>query len=139
MSGADLSGLNLSDLHFSRANLSGAFLNDALLLRTSFAEATLSGCFVYGIAAWDVNLKGAIQSNLVITPQDEPAIEVDNLEMAQFIYPLLNNKKIRHVIGTITSEVVLILGRFTAERNAVLEAIRETLRKRDRLPILFDF
>jgi hypothetical protein len=34
---------------------------------------------------------------------------------------------------------VLILGRFTPERKAVLDAIREELRKRDRLPILFDF
>jgi hypothetical protein len=34
---------------------------------------------------------------------------------------------------------VLILGRFTAERKAVLDALREELRKRDLLPILFDF
>jgi hypothetical protein len=35
--------------------------------------------------------------------------------------------------------VVLILGRFTAERKAVLEAIRDSLRQRDYLPVLFDF
>ena len=35
--------------------------------------------------------------------------------------------------------MVLILGRFTAERKAVLDALREELRKRDYLPILFDF
>jgi hypothetical protein len=64
---------------------------------------------------------------------------VDNLEVAQFIYLLLNNKKIRNVIDTITSKVVLILGRFTPERKAILDAIRETLRQRDYLPILFDF
>jgi hypothetical protein len=34
---------------------------------------------------------------------------------------------------------VLILGRFTDERKAVLDALREELRKRDYLPILFDF
>jgi hypothetical protein len=34
---------------------------------------------------------------------------------------------------------VLILGRFTQERKPVLDAIREELRKRDYLPILFDF
>ena len=34
---------------------------------------------------------------------------------------------------------MLILGRFTPERKAVLDALREELRKRDLLPILFDF
>ena len=43
------------------------------------------------------------------------------------------------VIDTITSKAVLILGRFTEERKAVLDALREELRKRDYLPILFDF
>jgi hypothetical protein len=50
-----------------------------------------------------------------------------------------NNQKVREVINTITSKAVLILGRFTAERKAVLDALREELRKRNYLPILFDF
>ena len=52
---------------------------------------------------------------------------------------MLNNKRIRHVIDTITSKAVLILGRFTPERKAVLDALRNELRQRDYLPILFDF
>ena len=36
-------------------------------------------------------------------------------------------------------ETVLILGRFTPERKAVLDALREEFRRRDYLPILFDF
>ena len=59
--------------------------------------------------------------------------------LSQFIYLLLYNQKIRHVIDTITSKVVLILGRFTDERKAVLDALRDELRKRDYLPVLFDF
>jgi hypothetical protein len=55
------------------------------------------------------------------------------------MYLLLNNQRIRHVIDTITSKVVLILGRFTPERKVVLDAIRDELRKRDYLPVLFDF
>ena len=68
----------------------------------------------------------------------KPEITVDNLEVAQFIYLLLHNDKIRDVIDTLTSKVVLILGRF-GERKPVLDAIKEELRKRDYLPILFDF
>lgn len=45
----------------------------------------------------------------------------------------------REVIDTITSKVVLILGRFTPARKAVLEAMRDELRHRNYLPVLFDF
>jgi hypothetical protein len=34
---------------------------------------------------------------------------------------------------------VLIIGRFTGERMAVLDTLRDELRKRDYLPVLFDF
>jgi hypothetical protein len=64
---------------------------------------------------------------------------VDSLEIAQFIFVLLNNTKIRHVIDTISSKVVLILGRFTEERKPVLDAIRDEVRKRNYSPVLFDF
>jgi hypothetical protein len=76
---------------------------------------------------------------LVITEPGEPEITVDDIEVAQFIYLILHNQKIRKAIDTITSKAVLILGRFTAERKAVLDALREELRKRNYLPILFDF
>jgi hypothetical protein len=52
---------------------------------------------------------------------------------------MLNNQKVREVIDTITSKAVLILGRFTEERKPVLEALRQELRQRKYLPILFDF
>jgi hypothetical protein len=35
--------------------------------------------------------------------------------------------------------VVLILGRFSNKRKPILDAMRESLRKRDFLPVLFDF
>jgi hypothetical protein len=83
-------------------------------------------------------LERAVQEDLIITPGDEPGITVDNLEVAQFIY-LLHNEKIRDVIDTITSKVVPILGGFTEERKVVLDALREELRRRDYTPVLFDF
>jgi uncharacterized protein YjbI with pentapeptide repeats len=136
---ADLKGAALTDAHLGEANLSGADLTEATLVRTDFSNAILTGCSIYGISAWDVNLDRASQSDLIISPRGQPIITVDNLRVAQFIYLLLNNQEIRNVIDTITSKVVLILGRFTPERKAILDALREELRQRDYLPILFDF
>jgi hypothetical protein len=110
------------------------------LTRPILEKANLTGCNVYGVSAWDLRLDEAIQTNLVIAPSDdESVIQIDNLEVAQFVYLLLNNKRIRHVIDTISSKVVLILGRFTPERKGVLDTLRDELRKRDYIPVLFDF
>jgi len=139
LSGANLSRANLSGANLSRANLSGANLSRATLIGTNLAKATLTQCSIYGISVWNVQLDGAKQDNLVITAEGESTITVDNLEVAQFIYLLLNNAKIRHVINTITTKVVLILGRFAPDRKAVLDALRESLRQQDYLPVLVDF
>jgi len=77
------------------------------------------------VSAWGLKLPRAKQQNLIITRNDEPEITVDNIEVAQFIYLLLHNETIRDVIDTVTSKVVLILGRFTDERKAVIDAVRE--------------
>jgi hypothetical protein len=108
-------------------------------VRTDLTGADLTGCRIYATSVWGLKLDGAKQQNLVITPANEPEITVDNIEVAQFMYLMLRNQKIRDVIDSITSKTVLILGRFTDERKAVLDALREELRKRDYLPILFDF
>jgi hypothetical protein len=139
LSGTDLYDADLCRANLSGANLKGALLTGAKLIGTKFPGANLTECNVFGIAVWNVDLAGAVQSNLVITRASEPAIQVDNLEVAQFIYLLLNNERIRNVIDTITSKVVLILGRFTPDRKPVLDALRDALRKRDYLPVLFDF
>src|SRR6266571_5897069 len=139
LSEANLSGANLMGANLSHADLSGAKLIGANLSNTNLDEANLAGAFVYAISAWNINLEKTIQSNLIITRPDEQLITVDNLEVAQFIYLLLNNIKIRTVIDTITSKVVLILGRFTPERKIILDAIRDELRKRNYTPVLFDF
>jgi uncharacterized protein YjbI with pentapeptide repeats len=138
LSGADLSRADLSGAHLGRANLGRANLTQATLVGTDLTNAILTGCSIYGISAWDVNLKGAAQTDLTISPYGQPTITLDNLRVAQFIYLLLDNQEIRAVVDTITAKVVLILGRFTPERKAVLDALREELRRRDYLPILFD-
>ncbi|HJU91433.1 MAG TPA: pentapeptide repeat-containing protein [Pyrinomonadaceae bacterium] len=136
---ADLRNANLTDADLAGANLSGAVLCGATLVETNLEEANLSGCFVYGISAWNVKLNRASQADLVITPYGESPIQVDDLEVAQFIYLLLHNEKLRNVIDTVGKKAVLILGRFTAERKIVLDSIRESLRRKGYLPILFDF
>ena len=97
------------------------------------------GSRVYGASVWDASLEGATQKDVIITPHGQPSITVDNLEVAQFVYLLLNNARIREVIDTITSKAVLILGRFTAERKRTLDALRDALRAHNYLPIVFDF
>lgn len=134
LSGANLSGANLTKANLRGANLSGANLSDADLSGT-----ILVGCNIYAISAWGLKLNDTVQSNLIITPQGESTITVDNLEVAQFVYLLSHNEKIRNVIDIITSKVVLILGRFTPERKAILVAISKELRNHDYVPIIFDF
>ena len=139
LSEANLSFANLMGANLSYADLSGAKLIGANLSNANLDGAQLIGTFVYATSAWNVNVEKTIQLNLIITRQDEPPITVDNLEVAQFIYLLLNNQNIRDVIDTIISKVVLILGRFTKERKAILDAIRDDLRKHNYSPVLFDF
>jgi Pentapeptide repeats (8 copies) len=137
---ADLGGADLDKVDLSDANLGGANLNRAVLVETKLVGADLTGCRVYGISAWDVQLsEGTKQQDLVITPPDEPAVVVDNIEVAQFVYLLLHNEKIRDVIDTVGRKGVLLLGRFTEGRIAVLERLREALRQRGYLPIVFNF
>jgi Pentapeptide repeats (8 copies) len=139
LSGANLIGANLRGANLSGANLSRAHLGESILIEADLSEADLTGCRVFGISAWRLKLERAKQQSLVITRPSEPEITVDNIEVAQFIYLLLHNEKIRDVIDAVSSKAVLILGRFTDERKAVLDALREELRKHDYLPILFDF
>jgi hypothetical protein len=137
--GAYLSDANLTHADLTEADLRGAYLYGTTLVDTNLTGADLTGCCIYGVSAWRLTLKRTKQQNLVITDGKEPEITVDNVEVAQFIYLLLNNQNIRRVVDTVTSKAVLILGRFTQERKPVLEALRKELRQRKYLPILFDF
>jgi hypothetical protein len=74
---------------------------------TDLRGADLSSSHIYGVSAWGLKLEKAKQQNLVITRLHEPEITVDNIEVAQFIYLMLRNEKIRDVIDTITSKAVL--------------------------------
>lgn len=148
--GADLCGADLRLADLSEADLGGANLCKAKLRRTDLrwalladadlTDADLTGCSVYGVSAWGLKLSPSTkQQDLVITPPDEPKVTLDNIEVAQFVYLLLNNEKIRDAIDTIGKKGVLLLGRFTEDRIKVLERLKEQLRQRGFLPIVFNF
>lgn len=66
---------------------------------------------------------------------------VDDLQIAQFIFLVINNNVIREALVLMSSRAVLLLGRFTQEQKAVLDMIRNELRQRNPpyIPIVFDF
>jgi hypothetical protein len=112
----------------------------AQLVEAKLMDANLSACRIYGVSAWNVQVNdGTKQRELVVTDEGESKVTTDDLEMGQFLYLMLHNEKLRGVIETITSKVVLILGRFSPKRKEVLDAIREELRKRPYVPVVFDF
>jgi hypothetical protein len=145
LNGACLISANLLGAHLYKTQLKHAEMQKSILVisrivKTDLEGANLDGCSVYGASVWNVNLLGSSQENLIITQLKEPVITVDNLEVAQFVYLLLNNSKIRDVLNTLTTKAVLILGRFALpERKAILDALRNKLREYDLLPIVFDF
>ena len=138
--GADLRAASLRRARLDYADLTGAVLRYTSLAEAGIEGATLTGCEIYGTSAWNLRGTPRDQSNLVIRAnRNDPAVSVDDLEIAQFVYLLLHNDKIRNVIETVGKKAVLILGRFTDERKAVLDAVRELLRRRGYVAMLFDF
>jgi len=136
---ADLSHACLVDTDLSGALLKGANLSFSTLVRTKLKGAIITGCRIYGILAWDLDLDDADQKDLIITPEDQSLVTVDNVEVAQILYLFLHDENIPKLLDTIAGKAVLILGRFTPDRKAILDALRKELRDKGYLPILFDF
>lgn len=133
-------GANLRKSDLRRADLTRANLKEAILVRTLVDKAKLSGSFVYQTNVWDLEGEFDEQNDLVITPDGVPAITVDNVKVAQFVYLILNNEEIRDAINILTSKAVLILGRFAIpERKKILDSLKNKLREYNLLPIVFDF
>ncbi len=144
LNGANLDGANLFCANFAIARMQGARMRRARLMGAVLVETDLTGAdltesWVYGVSAWNAKLEGAAQSGLVVTGPDQPKVTADHLEMAQFIDLVLRNENIRDALDTLTSKLVLILGRFSSERKAVLDAMRGALREQNYVPVIFDF
>ncbi|MES1928705.1 pentapeptide repeat-containing protein [Salinisphaera dokdonensis CL-ES53] len=113
-------------------------MDNMSLVKADFSNTVIDGVFVYGTSTWDLKLDGATQQNIYISSENL-TITVPDLELAQFIALLIRNSNIRKIIDTITSKVVLILGRFTPERKAILDEIKVEIQAHGFLPVLFDF
>lgn len=145
LSNADLSeavlimaNLNNSDL--TKANLTKADLSKVSFVETKIESADLSYSSIYGISAWNLKTnEDTKQLGLAITQKGEPIINVDNIEIAQFIYLLLKHENLRQVLNSVTERGVLILGRFGGGGIEVLSAVAEGLREMKYLPIIFNF
>lgn len=134
-----LSRANLFRATCTRAHFDAAVLDGASLVETELDRASFDGCLVYGISAW--NLKGVpgSQRRLIITPKGQPVVEVDDIQVAQFVFLLIQHANLRKVINSVTERGVLLLGRFGGGGIEVLRAIAEHLRENDYIPIVFDF
>ena len=155
LSGASLQGANLSNANLSYANLSetdlketllvgadlhGADLTGAYLAGTNLNQANLADCCIYGICAWNVQLREAHQSNLVISSPAEPTTTVSNVELAQLISFLQHNQSLQRVLHIHSSRVVILLelGDRTTKGTSVLNAIGEVLTQMEYVPVSSD-
>jgi uncharacterized protein YjbI with pentapeptide repeats len=138
LEGVSAYGANLQDADLTRALVADSDLSLVTLVRATLEDAVIRNTRVFGVSAWDIKGTLKLQNELVITPEDQARITVEDLEVANFVYLMLNNKKIRNAIETIGRKGVLVLGRFT-ERKHVLEAIKKEISRLGLLPIVFDF
>jgi len=140
LAGASLRYADLSQAQLTGADLRGADLRYANLNEAELTATNLKGCRIFGVSAWNADLSGALQENLRLDAGvgTEP-LTTDSIETAIVLHLLLTSGGVRQLLNTLTSKVVLILGRFTPERKEIVDALREALRRRNYLPMLFDF
>lgn len=141
---ANLSGANLVDTDFTDADLSGADLRGAdlrwcRLVRTRLEGAKLDGSRVFGISAWSVRTDGQTSQRGLVITEEGSGVTVDRLDIAQLLHLVIDNRNITHVLDTLTSRLVLILGRFSAPRMEVLRFIGRIVEKHGLVPVIFDF
>jgi uncharacterized protein YjbI with pentapeptide repeats len=162
-------GTNLTDVDLAGAYIRDALFRFSTLRRTFFKTAQLEGCQfldcdltaanlelanlvgvrvdnsildnveVYGSSVWDLTGEPRSSRSVTISGPDRSRIEVDDIRVAQFIHLISTNSNLRRVIEATSTTAVLILGRFSADGLATINAIREELRRNGLVPIVFDF
>jgi len=132
---ADLRGANLRGAKINNANLKNSNLNQADL-----SSANLTGAKVYGISAWNIKTDKLTEvENLVISK--EPPIKVSDIEVAQFMQMITDNKKISKIFTAMKNQSVLILGSFKKKEKKTLDFIKQIISRNEKnyIPIIFDF
>jgi Pentapeptide repeats (8 copies) len=159
LDGADMRNADLRGASLREASLRGAKLQKAVLRHANLSGADIEGanfdeCEIYGTGLW--NLKGQPASSqgmrISTSPQQHkagakqpgkvrtPALEVDHLDAAQFLFVLLDNPRIGHAFDALNSRIVLILGRFGGGHLERLKAMQSRLlASGEFVPIVFDF
>ena len=140
---AKLSRSILEGSIFFRTDLRDASMKDTdfsacCLISTNLSNTNLKNSYIYGISVWDIETNNkTVMKDLVISR--DPLITIDDIELAQFIYLILNNKKISNLITTMRTKSVLILGSFSDKSKSVLERLKKVLSNKNLIPIIFDF
>lgn len=135
---ASLAYCTAEETNFSGSSFVGTRLEMMSLVDSDFSRTKIVSARVFGSAVWRVKLTGAHQEGIYVS-KDNSRLVVDTIEVAQFIHLLVHNPSIRTLIDTITTKVVLILGRFSPERLRLLRRIKRVLNQRGYVPVLFDF
>jgi len=147
--GANLVEADLTSACFDGADLRGAQLDEAILNRTSFLGANLrrasvGGAFIRRVATDDKTDQRdlSVDVHVVWERARGEMIEFDNaddLRLAQFHDVVDEHGAVASLISASAKRVVLILGRFLPKRKRVLDRLAEALRKRGKVPVVFDF
>ncbi len=136
--GVQFDGATLDSVDLRGIDLSGANLRHATLDRVKLDQANLTDCLVFRLVVWETSLDGAIQHNLRLTDEYEPVVTIDSLANVHLLSLLLSHDTPPPLVRTLTTNMVVILGFFPSYRMAVLNTIRDELRRQGYTPVLFD-
>jgi uncharacterized protein YjbI with pentapeptide repeats len=153
---AMLVNADLSNARLQHAKLRGAFLVGAHLNGAELQGADLRRALITGASAWDVKTDAATRQNPLLVglewfdelewavgdaelPPHYRRLEVKDLESANLLFMIANNPKVSLIVNAATNRIVLILGRFSRARKAVLRKVKERLLQLAYVPVIFDF
>lgn len=147
LEGATLKGAWMRFATLEKARCQGTDFTDADLryasmVRTDLKQARLSNTYVFGVSAWQIRTDKATIQDLNVSRnerEDREPLRVPDLETAQLMALMLDGGGVRSLLNATANKMVLILGSFAPDEKPVLDALREALRERGYVAIVFDF